>query len=66
MLTFLGISMIMCFMYLIMSKRLSALVALILIPFLFAIIAWGLGFYFEKIYFSKPKTDNSSLKSLPT
>ncbi len=45
MLTFLGISMIMCFMYLIMSKRLSALVALILIPFIFAIIAWGLGFY---------------------
>lgn len=33
MLTFLGISMIMCFMYLIMSKRLSALVALILIGF---------------------------------
>ena len=32
MLTFLGISMIMCFMYLIMTKRLSALVALILIP----------------------------------
>ena len=49
MLTFLGISMIMCFMYLIMSKRLSALVALILIPFLFAIIAWGLGFYFESL-----------------
>jgi CitMHS family citrate-Mg2+:H+ or citrate-Ca2+:H+ symporter len=36
-------------MYLIMSKRLSALVALILIPFLFAIIAWGLGFYFESL-----------------
>lgn len=49
MLTFLGISMILCFMYLIMSKRLSALVALILIPFLFAIIAWGLGFYFESL-----------------
>lgn len=49
MLTFLGISMIMSFMYLIMSKRLSALVALILIPFLFAIIAWGLGFYFESL-----------------
>ncbi|ENW82880.1 hypothetical protein F909_01156 [Acinetobacter sp. ANC 3929] len=49
MLTFLGISMIMCFMYLIMSKRLSALVALILIPFIFAIIAWGLGFYFESL-----------------
>lgn len=38
MLTFLGISMIACFMYFIMSKRLSALIALILIPLIFATI----------------------------
>lgn len=49
MLTFLGISMIMCFMYLIMTKRLSAMVALILIPVLFALIGWGLGFHFDSL-----------------
>ena len=38
MLTILGFSMVICFMYLIMTKRLSALIALILIPILFALI----------------------------
>ncbi|WP_111895969.1 CitMHS family transporter [Acinetobacter sp. MB5] len=47
MLTFLGISMIACFMYFIMSKRLSALIALILIPLLFATIASILGQHIE-------------------
>jgi CitMHS family citrate-Mg2+:H+ or citrate-Ca2+:H+ symporter len=37
MLTFLGFAMVMTFMYLIMSKRLSALIALIIIPILFAL-----------------------------
>jgi hypothetical protein len=37
-LTILGFSMVICFMYLIMTKRLSALIALILIPILFALI----------------------------
>nr|WP_280528776.1 CitMHS family transporter [Pseudomonas salomonii] len=36
--TILGFSMVICFMYLIMTKRLSALIALILIPILFALI----------------------------
>lgn len=49
MLTFLGISMIGCFMYLIMSKRLSALIALTLIPIIFALLAYVLGFYFESL-----------------
>ncbi|AOA57715.1 CitMHS family transporter [Acinetobacter larvae] len=49
MLTTLGIAMICCFMYLIMSKRLSAMIALIIIPILFALIAHGLGFYFESL-----------------
>lgn len=49
MLTILGLSMIGCFMYLIMSKRLSALVALTLIPVLFALIAYALGFYFDSL-----------------
>ncbi|MFW1843613.1 CitMHS family transporter [Acinetobacter pittii] len=49
MLTLLGVSMIICFMYLIMSKKLSALVALTLIPFIFSIIAWLLGFHFESL-----------------
>ena len=35
MLTLLGVGMILCFMYLIMSKRLSPIIALILIPFIF-------------------------------
>jgi len=47
MLTALGLSMILCFMYLIMSRRLVPLVALTLIPVLFALIAWGLGFFIE-------------------
>lgn len=38
MLTVLGFSMVICFMYLIMTKRLSALIALILIPIVFALI----------------------------
>ncbi|KRW57493.1 CitMHS family transporter [Pseudomonas sp. TTU2014-080ASC] len=37
MLTFLGFAMVITFMYLIMSKRLSALIALIIIPILFAL-----------------------------
>ncbi len=49
MLTLLGISMIGCFMYLIMSKRLSALIALTLIPIIFALLAYVLGFYFESL-----------------
>lgn len=49
MLTFIGISMICCFMYLIMSKRLSALIALTLIPIIFALLAYVLGFYFESL-----------------
>ncbi|MFC3943748.1 citrate transporter [Pseudomonas gingeri NCPPB 3146 = LMG 5327] len=42
MLTILGFSMVICFMFLIMTKRLSALIALILIPIVFALIG---GFY---------------------
>lgn len=38
MLTFLGFAMVSTFMFLIMSKRLSALIALIIIPILFALI----------------------------
>ncbi|QIO08264.1 CitMHS family transporter [Acinetobacter lanii] len=49
MLTLLGLGMILCFMYLIMSRRMSALVALTLIPVVFALIAYGLGFYFESL-----------------
>lgn len=49
MLTLIGISMICCFMYLIMSKRLSALIALTLIPIIFALLAYVLGFYFESL-----------------
>lgn len=49
MLTFLGISMIACFMYFIMSKRLSALIALILIPLIFATIASLLGQHIESL-----------------
>ena len=42
MLTILGFTMVVCFMYLIMTKRMSALIALILIPTVFALIG---GFY---------------------
>lgn len=49
MLTLLGVGMILCFMYLIMSKRLSPIIALILIPFIFSLVAWGLGHYFESL-----------------
>lgn len=49
MLTILGLGMILCFMYLIMSRRLSPLVALTLIPVLFALIAYGLGFFFDSL-----------------
>ena len=38
MLTILGFGMVTCFMYLIMSKRLSALLALIIVPIIFAVI----------------------------
>ena len=46
MLTFLGFAMVVTFMYLIMSKRLSALIALILVPIAFALFggfAAGIG-----------------------
>lgn len=49
MLTILGLGMILCFMYLIMSRRLTPLVALTLIPVLFALIAYGLGFFFDSL-----------------
>ena len=49
MLTILGLSMIMCFMYLIMSRRLTPLVALTLIPVIFALIAYGLGFFVDSL-----------------
>lgn len=49
MLTILGLGMIMCFMYLIMSRKMSPLVALTLIPLLFTLIAWLLGYYFESL-----------------
>lgn len=38
MLTILGFSMVTCFMYLIMSKRMSALIALIIVPTTFALV----------------------------
>ena len=47
MLTILGLGMILCFMYLIMSRRLTPLVALTLIPILFALIAYGLSFFVD-------------------
>ncbi|MEO5729107.1 MAG: SLC13 family permease, partial [Byssovorax sp.] len=43
MLTFLGFAMILTFMFLIMSKRLTALVALTLVPICFAVLASVLG-----------------------
>ncbi|ENV13055.1 hypothetical protein F965_01724 [Acinetobacter schindleri NIPH 900] len=49
MLTILGLGMIICFMYLIMSKRLSALVALTLIPILFALITYALSFFVDSL-----------------
>ncbi|WP_455802856.1 CitMHS family transporter [Acinetobacter guillouiae] len=49
MLTVLGLGMIFCFMYLIMSRRMTALAALTLIPILFALIAYGLSFYFDSL-----------------
>lgn len=47
MLTILGLGMIICFMYLIMSRRLTPLVALTIIPVIFALIAYGLGFFVD-------------------
>lgn len=47
MLTILGLAMILCFMYLIMSRRLTPLVALTLVPVIFALIAYGLGFFVD-------------------
>lgn len=49
MLTLLGLGMIGCFMFLIMTKRLSALIALIIIPILFATLAAWLGQYFDSL-----------------
>lgn len=49
MLALIGIGMILCFMYLIMSKRLTALVALILVPVIFTVLAYFLGFYFDSL-----------------
>lgn len=49
MLTLLGLGMILCFMYLIMTRRMSALVALTLIPVIFALIAYVLGFFFDSL-----------------
>lgn len=49
MLALVGIAMIICFMYLIMTKRLSALIALTLVPVVFAVFAYFLGFYFESL-----------------
>ncbi|MES2462292.1 MAG: CitMHS family transporter [Armatimonadota bacterium] len=43
MLTFLGFAMVLTFMFLIMSRRLTALVALTLVPIFYAIVAWALG-----------------------
>lgn len=43
MLTILGFAMVVCFMYLIMTKRMSALIALIIVPTLFALAG---GFYY--------------------
>ena len=47
MLTVLGLCMILCFMYLIMSRKMTALAALTLVPILFALIAYGLSFYID-------------------
>ena len=49
MLTVLGLGMILCFMYLIMSRRMTPLAALTLIPILFALIAYGLSFYVDSL-----------------
>ncbi|MDQ8934659.1 CitMHS family transporter [Acinetobacter rudis] len=49
MLAFVGIAMILCFMYLIMTKKLNAVVALIFIPVVFALMAYFLGFYFDSL-----------------
>ena len=49
MLTVLGLGMILCFMYLIMSRRMTALAALTLVPILFALIAYGLSFYVDSL-----------------
>lgn len=49
MLTILGLGMIMCFMYLIMSKRLSALVALTLIPIVFALLTYVLSLFVDNL-----------------
>lgn len=49
MLTILGLGMILSFMYLIMSRRLSPLVALTLIPVLFAILTYALGFIIPEL-----------------
>lgn len=49
MLTVLGLGMILCFMYLIMSRRMTSLAALTLIPILFALIAYGLSFYVDSL-----------------
>ncbi|MBE4721346.1 CitMHS family transporter [Acinetobacter baumannii] len=62
MLTLLGLTMIGCFMYLIMTKKLSASVALIIIPICFALISCVLGLFFES--FSHIKLDELSNMTL--
>ena len=47
MLTILGLGMILCFMYLIMSRKMTALAALTLIPIVFALLTYGLSFYMD-------------------
>ena len=47
MLTVLGLGMILCFMYLIMSRKMTALAALTLIPIVFALLTYGLSFYMD-------------------
>jgi CitMHS family citrate-Mg2+:H+ or citrate-Ca2+:H+ symporter len=43
MLTCLGFAMVLTFLFLIMSKRLTALIAITLVPIFYAVLAWGLG-----------------------
>ena len=49
MLTFLGFAMVMTFMYLIMTKRLSPLIALTMVPIAFAVLAWALSSEFASL-----------------
>lgn len=49
MLTFLGFAMVVTFMFLIMTKRLTPLIALTMVPILFAVLAWALGNHFASL-----------------